>query len=103
MSGLDGGCSGPGGVRGSPGAAGSPSRPAWNTSSSNNIILMSDDLVNIAMFGFLRFCAPSLVGCRPVLPDSIVALSSGVSGGAQYPRRRIPTAPLRKHETGKRL
>jgi len=103
MSGLDGGCSGPGGVRGSPGAAGSPSRPAWNTSPSSNIILMSDDLVKIAMFGFLRVCAPSLVGCCPVLPDSIVTLSSGVSGGAQYPRRRISTVPLRKHETGKRL
>lgn len=64
MSGLEGGCRGPGGVRGSPGAAGSPSRPAWNTSSSsNNIILTSDDLVKIAMFGFPRFCAPSLVGC----------------------------------------
>ena len=104
MSGLDGGCSGPGGVRGSPGAAGSPSRPAWNTSSSsNNIILMSDDLVKIAILGFLRLCAPSLVACCPLPPDSIVALSSGVSGGAQYPRRRISTAPLRKHETGKRL
>lgn len=104
MSGLDGGCSGPGGVRASPGASGSPSRPAWNTSSSsNNIILNSDDLVKTAMFGFLRFCAPSLVGCCPVLPDSIVALSSGVSGTVQYPRSRISTAPLRKHETGKRL
>jgi hypothetical protein len=90
MSGLDGGCSGPGGVRGSPGAAGSSSRPAWNTSSSsNNIILMSDDLVKTAILDFLRFCAPSLVACCPLPPDSIVALSSGVSGGAQYPRRRI--------------
>lgn len=102
MSGLEGGCREPGGVRGSPGAAGSPSRPAWNTSSSNNIILISDDLVEIAKFGFLRLCAPSLVGCCPVLPDSIMALSSGVSGGAQYPKSRISTAPLRKHETGKK-
>jgi hypothetical protein len=31
ISGLEGGWSGPGGDRDSPGTAGSPSRPAWNT------------------------------------------------------------------------
>jgi hypothetical protein len=62
---------------------------------------MSDDLVMIAMFGFLKFRAPSPVGCFPVLPDSTAALSSRVSGGVQYPRSKISTAPLRKHENWK--
>ena len=114
ISGLDGGCSGPGEVRGSPGAAGSPSRPAWNTHAHIRCYLMlnddrrtiwkSDHKWWISKDRDVRFSEilSSVTDC--VLPGaSRMASSPRVSDGGQYPKwTESLTAPLRKLENWKR-